>query len=56
MELWPYDHQKVDKVTLWRWLDRAVKEGLLKQSGLGRQHAPFGYLSRTKLWSHWLPN
>ena len=36
----------MDNVTLWRWLDRAVKEGLLKQSGLGRKHTPFVY---------WLP-
>ena len=43
MECWPYDHQKVDNVTLRRWLDRAIKEGLLKQSDLGRQHAPFVY-------------
>jgi len=43
MECWPDDYQTVDKVTLWRWLDRAVKEGLLKQSGLGRKYAPFVY-------------
>jgi len=32
--------------TLWRWLDRAVNEDLLKQSGAGRKFATFVY---------WLP-
>ncbi|MCE9534636.1 MAG: helicase RepA family protein, partial [Planctomycetes bacterium] len=43
MDRWPDDHEKVDKTTLWRWLDRAVAECLLKQSGLGRKNAPFLY-------------
>ncbi|MCE9531248.1 MAG: helicase RepA family protein [Planctomycetes bacterium] len=43
MSRWPNDHLKVNKATVWRWLDRAVKEGLLKQSGQGRKYAPFQY-------------
>jgi hypothetical protein len=33
-------------VTLWRWLERAVAEGLLRREGTGHSHTPFRY---------WLP-
>ena len=33
-------------MSLWRWLERAIKQGLVKQDGTGRRHNPFRY---------WLP-
>lgn len=37
---------KPDKTTLKRWLERAVRNGLLKKDGAGQRHCPFRY---------WLP-
>lgn len=44
-ELWPQRH-KPDKVTLWRWLDRAVSLRRLCQEGNGSRPDPYRY---------WLP-
>ncbi len=43
---WPQDQSPPDAVTLWRWLDRAMAEGLLRRDGLGRKSEPYRY---------WLP-
>jgi hypothetical protein len=34
-------------VTVWRWLDRAVAQGLLRREGTGRKNDPFRF---------WLPD
>jgi hypothetical protein len=44
-EDWP-QHRKPDKVTIWRWLDRAVSLRRLCQEGSGRRQDPYRY---------WLP-
>jgi len=46
LDLWPADYQKPPSVTLWRWLGRAVSQGLLRQQGAGHNNDPFRY---------WLP-
>jgi hypothetical protein len=46
LDLWPADYQKPPSVTLWRWLGRAVSQGLLRQQGMGHNNDPFRY---------WLP-
>lgn len=46
MQEWPSDFPKPSPVVLWRWLDRAVAEGLILRDGLGRKNRPFRY---------WLP-
>ena len=43
---WPADFDRPNPGTLWRWLQRAVGLGLVRQDGTGRKHAPFRY---------WLP-
>lgn len=43
LSLWPEDHPLPDDATLWRWLDRAVKQGLLVQEGSGRRGSAFRY-------------
>lgn len=43
---WPEDFPKPPAVNLWRWLDRAVNDGLVLRDGLGRKNHPFRY---------WLP-
>jgi hypothetical protein len=43
---WPPDYDKPDSTTLWRWLSRAVAQGLVRQDGTGRPRDPFRY---------WLP-
>ena len=43
---WPEECERPDENTLWRWLDRAVKQGLILHEGLGRRNSPFRY---------WLP-
>jgi AAA domain len=43
---WPADYHRPDSTALWRWLDRAVKEGRVLQEGTGRSRNPFRY---------WLP-
>jgi hypothetical protein len=43
---WPDPGVVPAKLTLWRWLDRAVKEGRVLQDGLGTRKDPYRY---------WLP-
>jgi hypothetical protein len=43
---WPADDPKPADITLWRWLDRAVGQGLVRRDGSGRSHGAFRY---------WLP-
>lgn len=43
---WPLDLPKIDPATLWRWLDRAVTQGLLRRAGAGRRNDPYRF---------WLP-
>jgi hypothetical protein len=43
---WSADYDKPDGTTLWRWLTRAVAQGVLRQEGTGRSSDPFRY---------WLP-
>jgi hypothetical protein len=40
---WPQDYPKPSDATLWRWLERAVRSGRIRQSGLGRKNQPFVY-------------
>ena len=46
LEQWPTDYPQPAEATLWRLLDRAVKEGWLRQEGSGKKCNPFRY---------WLP-
>jgi hypothetical protein len=43
---WPESHEKPQTTTLWRWLSRAVAQGVIRQDGTGLRHDPFRY---------WLP-
>jgi hypothetical protein len=43
---WPQDFPRPKPSSLWLWLDRAVKDGLVLRDGLGRSKHPFRY---------WLP-
>jgi len=40
---WPADYRKPDDTTIWRWLQRGMKEGRVMQSGSGRHADPFRY-------------
>jgi hypothetical protein len=46
LQEWPADFAKPCSMTLFRWLDRAVREGLIQSEGSGRKNDPFVY---------WLP-
>ena len=46
LDVWPADFPKPCATVLWRWLDRAVKLGLVACEGTGRRYNPFLY---------WLP-
>ena len=43
---WPEGADLPGEVTLWRWLERAVAQGLVVQEGSGRRNDPYRY---------WLP-
>lgn len=43
---WPAAFPKPDPATLWRWLDRAVKAGMVRQEGNGKRDGGIKY---------WLP-
>lgn len=43
---WPNDFDRPHPGTLWRWLDRALADGLIARQGTGRKSDPFLY---------WLP-
>ena len=45
LERWPPDYDK-EAMTLWRWLSRAVAQGVMRHAGSGRPPDPFRY---------WLP-
>ncbi|HEX5273523.1 MAG TPA: hypothetical protein VFW33_23670, partial [Gemmataceae bacterium] len=45
--LWPSGRDAPSEQTLWRWLERAVAEGLLRREGTGHRNEPFRY---------WLPH
>lgn len=49
LERWPRELDRPDKGTLWRWLDRAAKQGLLCQEGSGRSDDPFRYFLAERL-------
>ena len=40
---WPQDFPAPDETTLWRWLDRAVRDGRILRDGTGRKNAPYRY-------------
>ena len=42
-EQWPADYVKPQPATLWKWLDRAVRDGRVRVEGTGRRHDPFQY-------------
>jgi hypothetical protein len=46
LDNWSPDYSKPDATTLWRWLSRAVAQGIVCQEGTGRPRDPFRY---------WLP-
>jgi hypothetical protein len=46
LESWSPDYSKPDSTTLWRWLSRALAQGIVRQEGTGRPRDPFRY---------WLP-
>lgn len=43
LDLWPEDHPRPDATTLWRWLDRALLDHRVQQSGRGRCGDPYRY-------------
>jgi hypothetical protein len=47
LEDWPADYDKPEPITLWRWLSRAVAQGIVRQDGTGRSRDPYRY---------WLPS
>jgi hypothetical protein len=51
---WPDDYPKPCAATLWRWLDRALKEGLIRRDGNGRRTKPFRYwlVGQEARWKH----
>jgi hypothetical protein len=46
LDNWSEDYHKPEETTLWRWLSRAVAQGIVRQEGAGHPHDPFRY---------WLP-
>jgi hypothetical protein len=46
LERWPYEEDRPDRSTLWRWLKRATQQGLVCRSGVGYRGDGFLY---------WLP-
>jgi hypothetical protein len=49
---WPLGFDQPTAVTLWRWLDRAVEQGLVRCEGSGRKGDPFRYwlAEREAVW------
>jgi AAA domain len=43
LKAWPADFAKPSPMALWRWLDRAVKEGRVLHEATGRRADPFRY-------------
>ncbi len=51
---WPDDHERPHRVTLWKWLERAVADKRICRQGAGRNRAPFEYWlpgHEGRLWS-----
>jgi hypothetical protein len=46
LDNWSADYHQPDSTTLWRWLSRAVAQGIVRQEGTGHPRDPFRY---------WLP-
>ncbi len=46
LENWPDSYDRPDSTTLWRWLSRAVAQGVVRQQGTGHPNDAFRY---------WLP-
>jgi hypothetical protein len=40
---WPAELQRPAPASVWRWLDRAVADGLVRYDGEGTRHSPFRY-------------
>jgi hypothetical protein len=57
LQQWPPDFKAPDDVTVWRWLERAVSDGLVQQDGLGRRNAPYRYWlpGKETLWPSGFP-
>lgn len=47
LDEWPDDFPKPSSATLWRWLNKALADGLIVTEGTGRKADPYRY---------WLPN
>jgi hypothetical protein len=43
LDQWPADYAKPQPATLWKWLDRAVRDGRVRVEGTGRRKSPFKY-------------
>jgi len=43
LAVWPQDYKKPDESTVWRWLQRGMKDGRVLQGGTGRGVDPFRY-------------
>jgi hypothetical protein len=41
--LWPAERPRPDPATVWRWLDRAVADGLVRHEGEGTRRSPYRY-------------
>jgi hypothetical protein len=54
LSTWPDDYPKPGAATLWRWLDRALKEGRIRRDGNGRRTKPFRYwlVGQEARWKH----
>ena len=52
LEEWPPDFDKPGSTTLFRWLERAVRESLILSEGSGRKADPFRYwlAEREAVW------
>jgi AAA domain len=46
---WPEGQVRPDEATLWRWLERALAEGLVCREGKGHRNSPFRYWLPAKL-------
>jgi len=43
LDAWPPDYRKPDESTVWRWLQRGIKDGRVIQGGTGHKEDPFRY-------------
>ena len=40
---WPWPDNKLNEVTLWRWLERSVEQNLILKDAGSRRNEPFRY-------------